>query len=58
MPKIQIKMSEKDSQELRSLVISHNRNKVDEREFDEFVNRMIKETFEISTKISVLLKEN
>jgi hypothetical protein len=58
MPKIHIKMSDKDSQELRSLVISHNRNRVDEREFDEFVNRMMKETFEISTKISVLLKEN
>ena len=58
MPKIQIKMSKKDENDLRSLLISYRKDRSGEREFEDFINNIIEKTFEMSTKIAVLLKEN
>ena len=58
MPKIQIKMSKTDENYLRSILISYMKDRAGEKEFEEFINKIIKETFETSTKIAVLLKEN
>ena len=58
MPKIQIKMSKRDEEDLRSILMSYRRDRAGEKEFEEFINNIIKKTFEISTKIAVLLKEN
>jgi len=51
-------MSKTDENDLRSLLISYRKDRTGEREFDEFVNKIIKETFEMSTKIATLLREN
>jgi len=58
MPKIQIKMSRKEEEGFRSILIAYRKDRAGEKEFEDFINNIIKETFEMSTKIAVLLREN
>ena len=58
MTEIQIKMSINDKQILRNLLISYRKDRAGEREFEEFIDGLIHNTFETTMKISKLLKEN
>ena len=58
MPKIQIKMSKKEIEDLRSLLVAFRKDRAIENEFEGFINGLIDDTFNMSMKISNLLKEN